>query len=240
MKAFLATLLTLACAGLASANVTVTGTGKVVYVPDIGWVTVGVSSDGKTANEAWQKNADVVKKLFAALKAQGIDPKDMKTSGLSIVPRYIHPEHQEPRLVGYTASYDLTVTVRKLDALGRVLDRLVENGANRNMSIRLGCADPDRLLDQARRKAAADARHKAELYVTGAGASLGQVVTISEGQVGPWNTFRYEQLAPAGDKGLPIAAGEQELSVSVTVVYAINQTAGPVWRSRPGSLLEDR
>lgn len=226
MKAFLATLATLLCTGLASANVSISGTGKVVYVPDIGWVTVGVASDGKTATEAWQKNAEIVKRLFAVLKAKGLDPKDLKTSGLSITPRYVYPKNKEPQLVGYTASYDLTVTVRKLDDLGMVLDRLMENGANRNVSIRLGCADPDRLLDEARRKAVAEARRKAELYVTGAGAALGQVLSISEGQSIAWPTYRFESLA-AAKAPLPIAAGEQELSVTVSVVYAINHNPLP-------------
>ena len=52
MKAFLASVALLVCTGLASANVTVSGTGKVVYVPDLGYIHAGVSSDGKTAEEA--------------------------------------------------------------------------------------------------------------------------------------------------------------------------------------------
>jgi uncharacterized protein YggE len=231
MKPVLASLALLICSGLASANITVTGTGKVVYVPDIGYISVGVSSDGKTAEEAWQKNSAIVQKLFDALKAMGLEPKDYKTSGLNLTPRYVHHKDREPELVGYTASYDLTVTVRKLNELGKVLDTLVENGANRRMNISLGCADPEKLLDQARIKAVADARKKAELYLTGAGASLGQVLSISEGQNFAWRSLPYEHAVQAGKAPLPIAAGEQEMAVNVTVTYAINQ--------KPWSRLED-
>jgi len=199
MKALIATLVALVFAGFASANVSVSGTGKVTYVPDLVHVSVGVSSDGKTANEAWQKNEEIVRKLFDVLKTFGIDAKDMKTTGLNITPRYVHHKDQEPELVGYTAAYDLNVTVRKLGEAGRVLDALVENGAN----------------------AAADARKKADLYVTAAGASLGQVLSISEGQAYVPQSLPYERLAK-GDAGLPIAAGTQDLTASVTVVYAIN------------------
>jgi uncharacterized protein YggE len=221
MKALLASLVALIFAGLASANVSVTGTGKVTYVPDLVHVAVGVSSDGKTANEAWQKNEEVVKKLLEVLKTYGIDPKDMKTTGLNVSPRYVTHKDREPELVGYTASYDLNVTVRKLDEAGRVVDALVENGANRHMSLAFGHSDLDKMMDEARTKAAADARKKAELYVTASGASLGQVLSISEGQAFAPGYVQYERLAKA-DAGLPIAAGAQELTVSITAVYAIN------------------
>ncbi|HZY85420.1 MAG TPA: SIMPL domain-containing protein [Gemmataceae bacterium] len=226
MKALLATLALLACTGLASANVTVTGTGKVTYTPDMAHVAVGVSSDGKTAAEAWQKNAEAVQKLFAALKAYGIEPRDLKTTHLDVSPRYVNRKDQEPELVGYRVTYDLAVTVRKLLDLGRVLDGLVENGANRRMNIAFASADADRLLEQARRNAVADARRRAELYVTGAGAVLGQVLSISEGQAAPWRSLQYEHLGKFVPAGLPVAAGEQELAVSVSVTFAISHPAG--------------
>src|SRR5579884_3526909 len=175
MKAFLSSLALLVCGGLASANVTVSGQGKGVYVPDIGYVTVGVSSKGKTAQEAWEKNNAAVKKLFDALQAHGIDPKDIQTVGLNVSPEYAHPKDQEPVLVGYVVGYDLRVTVRRLDDMGTVLDDLVKNGANRNVGIAFGLANTEALMDEARLKAVQDARHKAELYATGAGANISEI-----------------------------------------------------------------
>jgi uncharacterized protein YggE len=212
---------------MASANVTVSGTGKVFYVPDVGHIQVGVSSDGTTAEEAWQKNGAAVRRLFEVLKSLGIEEKDFKTSGLNLAPRYVQRKDQEPLLVGYTATYDLSVTVRKLKDIGKVLDGLVSGGANRHMNISLGCSDPERLLDEARARAAAEARKKAGTFAAAAGAELGPVASISEGQVSPWRTVACEAAALAADKGLPIAAGEQELSVTVTVVYSLRQPALP-------------
>jgi uncharacterized protein YggE len=226
MKAFLATVCTLLCTSLATAGITVNGTGKVTYIPDLAYVSVGVSSDGKTAAEAWQKNSALVKKLFEVLKAHGINPKDMQTSGLNVTPRYVHPRNEEARLVGYTVSYDLAVTVRKLGDLGKVLDDLVENGANRRVGIRFGIAHPDTLLDQARARAIADARKKAEIFVKGAGANLGLVQSISEGSFAPYRTYHLD-LAKGAASGLTIAAGEQELSVTISVTYAISHVPAP-------------
>jgi uncharacterized protein YggE len=224
MKPVLATLSLLLSVGLASANITVTGEGKVKYTPDVGYVNAGVASEGKTAAEAWQKNADVVKKLFEKLKSFGIDAKDMKTAGLNVSPRYDTPKDKAPVLVGYTASYDLNVTVRRLDDLGTVLDGLAAAGANRNMGVSFGCSDPEKLLDEARLKAVREARKKAEIYATGAGCGLGLVDSITEGQLYAPRRMDFDATAPTGAKAesLAIAAGEQELSVQVTVVYAVN------------------
>jgi uncharacterized protein YggE len=231
MKALYASLCALVLAGSASANITVTGTGKITYTPDIAYITVGASSEGKTAAEAWQKNADVVKKIFDALKKLGLDPKDMMTSNVGVQARYHHPKDEPPVLLGYTASYTLTITVRKLDQIGVVLDQAVESGANRDVSIRFGCSNPEKLLDQARARAVAEARKKARLYVEGAGGVLGQVQKIVEGTYSPWRQVRFEYMAKSAPGSLPIAAGEQELSISVTVTYSILHPSSPLERA---------
>src|SRR5581483_9635873 len=113
MKAFLAALTFCVFTGLASAKVSVSGTGKIIYVPDVGHVSVGVYAEGKTAAEAWEKNRLKVEKIFEALRKLGLEPRDMQTTGLNVAPKYIHREKQPPELVGYSVSYDLKVTIRK-------------------------------------------------------------------------------------------------------------------------------
>src|SRR5262245_2969672 len=115
MKATLALAFALLAAGFSQAgSITVTGTGKVTYTPDIAYVSFGVNSEDKSAAGAWQKNSEKVKKIFAMLKAMGIAEKDMQTTGVNVSPKYHHPKDKEPVLLGYVASYDLSVTVRKL------------------------------------------------------------------------------------------------------------------------------
>ncbi len=233
MKKAITTLVLLACTGFAAAattdpapSITITGQGKVFYVPDMGYIHVGVSSDGVTAAEAWQKNEAVVKKIFAALKDLGLEEKDFKTTNLNVQPRYLHKKDEAPKFLGYTVTYDLVVTVRKLDQMGALLDRMVDAGANRNMSVSFGCSKRDELMDQARTKAVAEARKRATLYVTGASpnARLGDVLGISDnpyqfqGQMFPIDA----QLVREGKASLPIAAGEHEMSVSVTIRWAID------------------
>src|SRR5260370_29457368 len=158
MRKFIAVVALLASTGFAAASsptqpppsITVTGNGKIVYVPDVGYIHFGVSSNGYSAAEAWKKNAEIVKKIFAELKKQGVEDKDLKTSNISVQPRYEYKKDQPPKFLGYTVSYDLSVTVRKLDQMGDLLDSAVEAGANTNVSISFGCSKIDELVDEAR------------------------------------------------------------------------------------------
>jgi uncharacterized protein YggE len=230
MQKFVTVLVLLACPAFAAASasdprpsIAVSGNGKVLYVPDLGYIQVGVSSDAWTAAEAWQKNEEIVKKIFAALKTLGVDEKDLKTSNLNVQPRYSNKLNEEPKFLGYTASYDLSVTVRKLVHMGALLDGMVDAGANRNMNISFGCSKIDELLDEARVRAVADARKLANLYVTGAGAHLGDVLGISDTPNYQQRYLPVDAMAfKEGKASLPIAAGEQELNVSITVTWAID------------------
>ncbi len=229
MRKFFTTLALLACTSIAVSgaepqpSINVTGNGKVLYIPDLGYIHVGVSSEGWTAAEAWQKNEAVVKKIFEALKELGLAEKDFKTNNLNVQPRYLNKQNEEPKFLGYTVSYDLVVTVRKLGQMGVLLDRMVGAGANRNMNISFACSNMDELLDQARQNAVAAARKKANLYVTGAGAHLGDVLDISDAPYQPQGrSFPVDAMSMKELASLPIAAGEQELSVTVTIRWAIN------------------
>jgi uncharacterized protein YggE len=230
MRKFATILVLLVCPAFAAAlgteprpSVTVSGNGKVIYVPDIGYIQVGVSSEGWTASEAWQKNEEIVKKIFAALRKLGVEEKDLKTTNLNVQPRYLYKPNEEPKFLGYTASYDLHVTVRNLDRMGALLDGMVDAGANRNMNISFGCSKLDELIDDARAKAVADARKKANLYVTGAGARLGDVLGISDTPNYQPRFYQVDAMAvKEGKASLPIAAGEQEMTVTITVTWAID------------------
>jgi uncharacterized protein YggE len=231
MKKFLTTLALLACTGFAAASdvkptpsITVTGNGKVLYVPDLGYIHVGVSSEGWTAAEAWKKNEEIVKKIFDALKKLGVEDKDLKTSNLHVQPRYLNRPNEQPQFLGYTVSYDLTVKVHKLDRMGAMLDTMVDAGANRNMNISFGCSKLDELIEEARVKAVAEARKKANVYVTGAGARLGNVLAISDTPNMPHPQFYpVDALAVREAKAaIPVAAGEQETSITITITWAID------------------
>jgi len=226
MRTALATLATLVVAGVAQANVSITGHGKVTYVPNMAYVHASVSNEAKTAAEAWQKTSEAVKRLFQVLKDYGVDEKDFKTAGLNISPKFIHPKDKEPILVGYTVTYDLQITMRQLARLGAMLDQLVAGGANRGMGVSFSHDQLDQLIEDARLAAVTDARQRAEKYVRAAGGSLGALLSISEFQPFQPRMYRLEHAPASGDAGLPMAGGTQDLNASITITYAINNNLG--------------
>jgi uncharacterized protein len=204
------------------AAISVSGEGTVSVPPDLAQIDAGVASDAKTAKEAAEANNVAMGKVLAALKGAGIDEKDYQTSRLSLQPQYA-PNRSGPQAVtGYRASNRVTIKVHDLTKVASVIDALVAAGANDIGNVGFTVSQPSKLLDEAREKAVADARRKAEIYAKAAGVMLGAPLDITEGGA-PTPMFRSKMVAaaPMAVAGTPIAQGEETLSVSVSITWAI-------------------
>lgn len=199
--------------------ITVTGTGTVEAAPDIATLTIGVTTQGDTAADALGANTVALEAVMARLTSAGIEPRDIQTSNLSLNPNWTGYENNKPTISGYVANNMLTIRVRQLDGLGTVLDAAVADGANTLNGLSFGLADPDPVLNEARREAVADARARAELLASAAGVKLGRIISISEAGFAsdPVPMFRAEVAAAP----VPVAAGELGMSANVTIFYEI-------------------
>ena len=215
-------------------SITVVGSGKSSAKPDMAQVQVGVVNEAPLAAKALKDNNDAMARLFSTLDARGIAKKDVQTSNFSVVPQYKRGPHGEqlPEIVGYRVSNQVAVKVRKLDSLGQVLDEVVQQGANQVQGVSFSVAEPTPLLDEARRKAVADARRKAELYAKEAGVEVGRVLLIQEET--PHVPRQLAMGFGAAGAAVPIAEGEQEFGTSITVTYAIATPPSAEGRQRAG------
>jgi uncharacterized protein YggE len=201
--------------------ISVSGEASVSAPPDLAMIDAGVGSDAKTAREVAETNNTAMAKVLQALKSANIDDKDTQTSRLSLQPQYAPSRPGQTTLVGYHASNRVTVKLRDVSKLAGVIDALVSAGANDISNIYFTVSEPSKLLDQAREKAIADARRKAEIYARAAGVTLGSPLSISEDGT-PAPMFRVRTLAaPMAEKSVPIAQGEETLSITVSVTWAI-------------------
>jgi uncharacterized protein YggE len=203
-------------------TLTVMGSGKASARPDMAQIQVGVGTHAATAAEAVKANNETMDRLLKALAARGIDEKDVQTSAFTVNPRYRETgPGQKAELVGYEASNLVTVRVRKLADLGALLDDLVSKGANQLHGIRFMVAEPTPVLDRARERAVADARHKAEVYAKAAGVRIIGVRRIEEAG-GHFPQAEFLRVgAPMATAAVPVAPGETEYHASVTITYAI-------------------
>jgi uncharacterized protein len=206
-------------------SISLSGHGEVRMAPDMAVVTVGVLSSANTAREALDANTKSMEAIFASLKAAGIESKDTQTSNFMVNPRYDYGQNngQPPKMVGYDVSNNVTVTVRKLDGLGAVLDSVVTSGSNQINGVAFQVSKPEAATDEARKLAVASALAKAKLYTEAAGVGLGPIITISEGggYQPPPPVFGRANLAKSEAADVPIAQGEQVIGMDVNIVWEI-------------------
>ena len=203
------------------ATVSVTGEATVSVPPDLAQVDAGVSSDAKTAREAFEANNAAMGKVLLTLKSSGIEEKDIQTSRLSLQPQSAPNRSGGPlAIVGYRASNRVTIRVRDVTKIANVIDTLVGAGANDVGGINFMVSNASKLLDEAREQALADARRKADIYAKAAGVTLGTPVSIrEESSPGP---IAYRRMAAGMPvSAAPVAQGEETLQVTVSVSWAI-------------------
>ena len=212
--------LSAALPALAEGTITVTGEASIPATPDMATVSLGVTTEGKTAAEAMSANSEALAGVITRLKAAGIAEQDLQTASLSLNPNWVgYDAGQTPTISNYIAMNMLNVRVRDLAALGGVLDASIADGANTLNGITFELASPRPVLDEARKAAVADAAAKAALYATAAGVSLGKVISISEQQnYGvPMPVFMEAKAASP----VPVATGQIAMQTSVSITYQI-------------------
>ena len=200
----------------------INATGEVTRVPDIATISAGVTTQAPSAVEAIGQNATRIERVRAALKRAGIADRDIQTASINLSPQYRYVENQSPVLTGYQASNQLTVRFHDIRASGKILDALVGEGANQISGPNLSIEHPESALDEARTKAVAAARARADLYARALGMRVARVISVSESggyaAPPPMPMMVRAQMAEAKTSVDP---GEQQLQISVAMTFEL-------------------
>jgi len=208
---------------IAGTRLDVNATGEVTRVPDVAIISAGVVSRSTTATGALQDTANRMSRVLAALKRAGIEDRDIQTSNVSLNPEYRYVENQPPQLVGYTASNTVTVRFRDVRNSGKILDALVAQGSNQINGPTLSVDKPESALDEARNKAIAIGRARAELYARSLGLRVVRVVSVNESGGSypvppPMPMYARADMAQAKTS---IEPGEQKLQVNLAMTFEL-------------------
>ena len=207
-------------------TITVVGEGTVKIKPDIAQANIGVEVIRPTVKAASSGAKDSMDAVLQALKEQGVDEKDIQTSGFSVwTERPYGPEGPSDEVL-YHVSNQVAVTIRDLDTVGTVLDAAIEAGANNIYGVTFSLADPRQVESRARKEAVANAQAKAQELATLNDVEVGDVVSVSEviGGRGGYYTSVVREAAVAagmGGGGGPIAPGELEFTLQLEIVYTV-------------------
>ena len=218
-----------ACAGAASAQprtLNVSGNGTVYLTPDIAYITIGVHTEDPNLATGVSNNNTQAQGLVDALKNAGIAEKDIQTSNFSV---YYNSSQSTDKTTGqpiaggyYAVDNTVNVTVRDLSHLGSVLNTAVGAGANNINSITFDVADKTAAMEQARQKAMANANSLASELAKTAGVNLGEIQAISYSDNSPQPYYGMGGGgAAAPNASVPIQPGQTQISVTVSVTYAL-------------------
>ncbi len=170
-------------AGRQDSTVTVSAAGEVRVKPDTASISVGNLATVPSAVEAMASASTAMATIIDAARKVGVAGKDMRTQTVSVSPVYQRTNNnrgQRPKISGYCAQQRLRVTVREIDTAGEILDTLVKAGANDFGGIIFSVSKRAALVDEARKKAVAAARHAADILAMEAGLRLGAALKIEE------------------------------------------------------------
>lgn len=194
-------------------------------VPDVASLSTGVVTQAADAKAALRANAEQMNKVMAAIKAAGIADKDIQTSGINVNPQYKYADNRAPTITGYQASNTVSVKVREIDKLGKVLDALVASGANQVNGPSFEIDKPEAVYDEARRAALEQAQARAEMYAKALGMRVRRIVSISEG--GGFQPPRPMMMAKAAMadnfESSPVSPGETTLTANLDVVFELGR-----------------
>jgi len=202
-------------------TIVVGGTGRVSVEPDVADLRLGVSVTRPTVDTARAVAAETMDAILAAVADAGLERRDVRTTLLSVQPRYDYRENRQPTLTGYELANVVEVTVRDLARLGDVVDGTLRAGATSMDGLSVRVADPAPAERDARLRAMAAARARADVLAEAAGLAIVGVSDIVEGGVAspPEPRYKAARMMVSEDASTPVEAGSLEIAVSVTVTY---------------------
>ena len=201
----------------------VEASGEVKAAPDQATITLGVQTQGKTAGDAMKQNRERMAATIYALKSQGIEARDIRTTALNLNAQYAYENGQAPRLTGYQASNEVSIIVRDVAKLGATVDAVTGAGANQVTGISFGLSDAHPVEDEARRAAVKQLQARAELYASAMGLKVARLVNLSEGggyQPGPVRPMALMEMR-AKSAPTPVEPGELTVRIEVSAVYEL-------------------
>jgi len=204
------------------ALVIVTGVGEVQVVPDIGYINIGVRSEGNTVSEAIAANNELAKSIQTALFEQGVEEQDIQTSNFNVYQQSDYDFSGNPTNIYYSVENTVNVTVRQIDKMGVILDASARGGANNIYGVYFDVQDKSEALSTARLKAVQSAQAQALELASAAGQELGKMISIDSSTTSPEPFYAYGMGGGGGmAESVPIASGQVSVSAQVQLTFAI-------------------
>jgi uncharacterized protein YggE len=210
-------------------TISISAEGKVSAKPDLAEVSIGILTQGDTADGVQAESSKKINKIIDFIKKQGLSDEDINTSQFNIYP---NQDYREGRsiITGYQANQTITIKVHGVnestEKLSKILGGVTSQGANQVNGVSLSFNDPDEYRQQAREKAIIKAKEKAAQLAEASGLRLGKVVSVSENSAYPAMPY-LEGIGGYGGGGDAkavspnIEPGSQDIIASMNIVFEV-------------------
>lgn len=214
-------------------EISFSGAGKAVVKPDIASVSFGVTAQAAKSQDAVNQSNTKMNAVIAAVKAAGVDEKDIRTTSYNLSPTYTYPDSTRGIyyggsgvISGYQVDQQVEVKIRDFSKINTILDTATASGANTVGSLYFTVDDMEKVKAEARKEAIREAKKKANAMANQSGLKLGKLISVSEG----YSPMPYTYDKAAESIGMGSAApsvapqvqpGQQEVMVSVNLTYQV-------------------
>jgi len=206
-------------------TISVWGNAEIWVKPDLALIDLGIVTEGKSVSEAMEKNSVKMNAVIEAIKSQGIEEKDLKTTGFNIHPLYewIKKEIIEGKrvLVGYEVVQTLQVKIRDLSKVSNVIQVAAENGINQVEDLRFTIDKQEDLQSKARKEAIEKAKLKAREIAGQLGVKLKRITDYNENIFLPRFYSVEKSVQNEMGKAPLIQPGENKIEANVNLIYEI-------------------
>jgi uncharacterized protein len=203
-------------------SITVNGFGEASGTPDVAYITLGIDTVNTDVGQAVEQANTQMDAIIAALGEAGVVPEDIQTAYFNVYSDFFDANNQPTTDRVYHVQNSVTVTVRDTSQVSGVINAALEAGANSVNGLSFGIADTSSLEQEARQAAVDDARQRAQQLADIFGVTLGDAIIITEVPAGYFPGMPYASQVGLGGAGGPqIAPGQLQVSVQVSVTFAI-------------------
>jgi len=207
--------------------ITVSAQGRASAAPDVANESFTISTNANTAAAAASSNNARYDRLMRALESLGIAHNDIRTTYYNL--NYTPPPQPQPgapvppvrERYGYFVSRNISVTLHRLDLVGKAIDTAVASGVTDIGGVSFGLNDNHAQLAQALRAAVSDTRAQAQAMATAAGLHIVRVKSMQQGYAegpSPGVMMAAPMPAPAAAP-TTIEPSNIDVTAIVTVTY---------------------
>jgi len=207
-------------------TISVSDTGEVYVKPDLGIVSFTVKNESQTVAQAMAENSKKMNAVNEAVKKEGVEAKDLKTTNFNIYPRYDYPRDGQRILGGYEVTQSLEVKIRNLEKIGQIIEKATSAGANQLGDLNFIIDKEDEFKNQAREQAIKKAKAKAQSLAQQLGIKLLKINSFNENFYMPfyYSDYKMESMGIGGGGSVApqIETGENKIAVTVNIIYEID------------------